>query len=132
MRYYFEREGGDLLNKDGEPYKHLAPDEQQLASLAMGLEEPAVLDREYLEAMTSYDQDVAELPPLAAYKALAEEIDDRCQAIHSQIPSDWSERALSEITTAGYHPNHKHGVAINITPLAEHNLVPELVEEKVL
>lgn len=73
-----------------------------------------------------------ELPPLAEFKALAEEIDDRCQSVYKQIPSDWEDRALSEVTTAGYQPNHKHGVAINITPLAEKSVVPEIVEDKVL
>jgi hypothetical protein len=132
MTYYFEREGADLLDEDGEPFEKLSPDEQRLASLAMGLDDPSVLDREYLEEMTDDDQDVDDLPPLTEYKALAEEIDDRCQAIYGRIPSEWKDRALSEITTAGYQPNHKHGVAINITPFAEYDIVPEIVEDKVL
>jgi len=132
MTYYFEREGADLLDEDGEPFETLSPDEQRLASLAMGLEDPTILDREYLEEMTDGDEDVDDLPPLAEYKALAEEIDDRCQEVYNRIPSKWKDRALSEITTAGYQPNHKHGVAINITPLAEENVVPEIVEDKVL
>jgi len=132
LTYYFEREGADLLDDDGEPFEHLSPDEQRLASLAMGLNDPSVLNREYFEEMTDDDQEVDELPPLAEYKALAEEIDDRCQDIHKRLPSQWKNRALSEITTAGYQPNHKHGVAINITPLAEQDIVPEVVEERVI
>jgi hypothetical protein len=34
--------------------------------------------------------------------------------------------------TAGYQPNRKHGVEINITPLAEAEIVPETVDEKVI
>jgi hypothetical protein len=66
------------------------------------------------------------------YKQLAEEISGDCDEVAADIPGDWEDRALSEVTTAGYQPNHKHGVAINITPLAEKNVVPEIVEDKVL
>ena len=66
------------------------------------------------------------------YQALASEIEDACDEIAGDISSDWSDRALSEITTAGYQPNHKHGVAINVTPLAEAEIVPEIVEDKVI
>jgi hypothetical protein len=48
------------------------------------------------------------------------------------MDSDWTPRALKEVRTPGYRPVKKHGVAINITPLAEKKLVPELVEEKVI
>ncbi len=120
MTYYFEREGGDLLDDAGEPHETLTEDERKLASLAMGLDDPSI-----------FDGDVDGVG-LAEYKQLAEEIDDRCQTVYKQIPSDWVDRALSEITTDGYRPNHKHGVAINITPLAEKNIVPEVVENKVL
>jgi hypothetical protein len=44
----------------------------------------------------------------------------------------WTDRALSEITTEGYQPNHKHGVEINITPLAQSEIVPKTVEDDVL
>jgi hypothetical protein len=134
MTYYFSREGADLLNDDGEPIKRLAPDERRLASLAAGLDRPSILDRGYInEVWEPDDKDKNEEPPvLAEYKALAEEIDDDCQTIYRAISSDWSDRALSEITTAGYQPNHKHGVAINITPLAEQEIVPEIVEDKVI
>jgi len=134
MTYYFEREGSDLLNDDGEPFDNLTEDEKLLASLATGVNDASVLDEEYLQQIADDEgvDDVDELPPLAEFKALAEEIDDRCQTVDKQIPSDWSDRALSEITTAGYQPNQKHGVAINITPLAEKDIVPEVVEDKVL
>lgn len=137
MTYYFDSAGADMLDDEGEPYDHLSEEEKMLASLAMGLEDSSIVDEEYLQALVDkYDDDevgsIDELPPLDWYKALAEEIDDCCQAVHKQIPSDWKDRALSEVTTAGYQPNHKHGVAINITPLAEKNVVPEIVEDKVL
>jgi type I restriction-modification system DNA methylase subunit len=66
------------------------------------------------------------------YTQLAEEISDGCDEVAADISNDWEERALSEVTTTGYQPVHKHGVAINITPLAEKNIVPEVVEDKVL
>jgi len=134
MTYYFEREGADLLDDDGEPFDTLTDDERLLASLATGLDDPSVVDEEFLEAIADDEEveEVEDLPPLAEFKALAEEIDDRCQTVYKGIPSDWKDRALSEVTTAGYQPNHKHGVVINITPLSEQNVVPEIVEDKVL
>ena len=69
---------------------------------------------------------------LDEYTQLANEIAEDCDAVSTDIPNDWEERALSEVTTAGYQPVHKHGVAINITPLAEKDIVPEIVEDKVL
>jgi len=66
------------------------------------------------------------------YTQLANEIADDCDAVAKDIPADWEDRALSEVTTTGYQPVHKHGVVINITPLAEKNIVPEVVEGKVL
>jgi len=134
LTYYFEREGADLLDDDGHPHDHLSTDERLLASLATGIDDPSIVDEEYLEAIAA-DEDVAtvdDLPPLAEFKALAEEIGDRCTTITRHIPSDWADRARSEITTAGYRPTHKHGVAINITPLAETEIVPKTVDDKVL
>jgi len=130
MTYYFEREGADLLDDDGEAHDHLTDEEQLFASLATGLDDISVLDESYIDEV--WDDDDEEPPALVEYKALAEEIDDRCQAVVREIPSDWSDRALSEIMTAGYQPNHKHGVAISITPLAEENLVSSVVEDDVL
>jgi type I restriction-modification system DNA methylase subunit len=135
MTYYFDSAGAKLLDEDGDPFDTLTEDERMLASLAMGLDDTSIVEEAYLEEMVDDDDDVdnvEDLPPLAEYKALAEEIDDRCQMVYKGIPSDWKYRALSEITTAGYQPNHKHGVAINITPLAERDIVPEVVEDKVL
>jgi hypothetical protein len=134
MTYYFEHEGSKLLDDDGQPFDNLTEDEEMLASLATGVDDASVLDEEYLQQIADDEDvdDVDDLPPLAEFKALAEEIDDRCQTVDKQIPSDWSDRALSEITTAGYQPNHKHGVTINITPLAEKSVVPEIVEDKIL
>jgi predicted RNA methylase len=134
MTYYFEREGADLLNEEGEPFDNLTEDERKRASLATGIDDASIIDEGYLQQIADDEDvdDMDELPPLAEFKALAEEIDDRCQSVYKQIPSDWEDRALSEVTTAGYQPNHKHGVAINITPLAEKSIVPEIVEDKVL
>jgi hypothetical protein len=134
MTYYFEREGSDLLNENGQPHDHLSEDERRLASLAMGLDDVSIVDEEYLEAVADDKNvdDIEDLPPLAEFKALAEEIDDRCQTIDKRVPSDWADRALSEITTAGYQPNHKHGVEINITPLADAEIVPKTVDDDVL
>lgn len=83
-----------------------------------------ISDRERLAAELANDLD--------DYKALAEDITEACEDIAGDISSEWSDRALSEITTAGYQPNHKHGVEINITPLAEAEIVPKTVDEKVL
>ncbi|WP_423751512.1 BREX-5 system adenine-specific DNA-methyltransferase PglX [Salinirarus marinus] len=134
MTYYFEREGADLVDEDGQPYDNLTEDERLLASLAMGLDDSSIVDEEYLEAVADDEnvESVDDLPPLAEFKALAEEIDDRCQTVDKRIPSDWADRALSEITTAGYQPNHKHGVEINVTPLADAEIVPKTVDDDVL
>ncbi|MGB9963001.1 BREX-5 system adenine-specific DNA-methyltransferase PglX (plasmid) [Halobacterium sp. MBLA0001] len=134
MTYYFEREGAELLDEDGQPFDTLTEDERLLASLAMGLDNSSIVDEEYLEEIADEEdvKKIDDLPPLAEFKALAEEIDDRCQAVDKRIPSDWSDRALSEITTAGYQPNRKHGVEINITPLADAEIVPKTVDDDVL
>jgi len=134
MTYYFEREGADLLDDDGQPYDNLSDRRRLVASLATGIDDSSVVDDEYLEAVADDEgvESTEDLPPIAEFKALAEEIGDRCQTVSKQIPSDWSDRALSEIMTAGYQPNRKHGVEINITPLAEAEIVPETVDEKVI
>ena len=69
---------------------------------------------------------------LDEYIQLGESISDDCEEVSSKIPSDWANRALSEITTAGYQPKHKHGVEINITPLADAEIVPKTVDDDVL
>ena len=50
----------------------------------------------------------------------------------AEVSSHWADRALSEITTSGYQPNHKHGVEINITPLADAEIVPKTIDDKVI
>jgi hypothetical protein len=69
---------------------------------------------------------------LEEYIELGESISEDCKEISSEVASDWADRALSEITTAGYKPNHKHGVEINITPLADADIVPKTVDDDVL
>jgi predicted RNA methylase len=134
MTYYFEREGDHLLLEDGTPADNLKEEEKMLGSLATGIDDKSTISEEYLKEIAESEDidDIAELPPIAEFKALAEEIEDSCQTIDNQILSNWSDRALSEITTAGYQPNRKHGVAINITPLAEKDIVPEIVEDKIV
>lgn len=69
---------------------------------------------------------------LDGYIELGKSISEDCEEISSKIPSDWADRALSEITTSGYQPNHKHGVEINITPLSDAEIVPKTVDDEVL
>jgi len=69
---------------------------------------------------------------LDEYIELGEAISEDCEELSSEISSEWSDRALSEITTAGYRPSHKHGVEINITPLADAEIVPKTVDDDVL
>jgi len=69
---------------------------------------------------------------LDEYIELGESISEDCKEISSDTSSDWADRALSEITTAGYQPNHKHGVEINITPLSDAEIVPKIVDDEVL
>jgi hypothetical protein len=101
--YYFE--DGEAYLEDGSPRDGLQEATELLAQLAVDLEE---------------------------YISLAREINDGCQKLREEIPSSWSQRALSEVTTNGYRPNRKHGVAINITPLVDAGIVPEVVEERVI
>ena len=69
---------------------------------------------------------------LEGFINLAEDIQDSCDTLADNLSSEWADRALSEITTAGYQPNHKHGVVINITPLVEAEIVPESVDNDVV
>jgi len=103
--FYFEREGKDYIDENGDPKETVSGEYEKLAVLASRLEE---------------------------YKSLADEIGEDCEVLVDAVPDDWSERALSEITTAGYKPNRKHGVAINVQPLADAEIVPETVEDKVI
>jgi hypothetical protein len=69
---------------------------------------------------------------LDEYIELGESISEDCEEVSSGASSDWADRALSEITTAGYQPDHKHGVEINITPLSDAEIVPKTVDDEVL
>ncbi|WP_231751322.1 hypothetical protein [Halogeometricum sp. CBA1124] len=69
---------------------------------------------------------------LDEYESLANEIADACDEVKSELPTDWEDRALDEISMAGYRPNRKHGVEINIRPLADAKVVPKTVEDDVL
>jgi hypothetical protein len=69
---------------------------------------------------------------LDEYEALADDIAAACDAVASGISDEWADRALSEITTEGYHPNRKHGVEINVRPLADAEIVPKTVDDDVL
>ena len=71
-------------------------------------------------------------PDEDTFEALAEEIAERCRAVHDRLPADWADRARAEVTTAGYRPIHKHGVEINIAPLADADIVPKTVDDDVL
>ncbi len=106
MTYYFEREGADFLNVNDDPKDSLQSEyTKHLATLATGLEE---------------------------YKTLAENIGQDCKKLTKAVPSKWSDRAVLEITTAGYQPTTRHGVAINIAPLADAEIVPKIVDSRVI
>ncbi len=103
MNYYFSK--GEEYLDDGEPREGLEGEIEILAELA-----------------AETDEDVE----------LGKEIKEDCNELSKALPSDWQERALSEVLTAGYNPVKKHGVAINIQPLAEKKIVPETVDDKVI
>jgi hypothetical protein len=103
MNYYFRN--GEANLDDGEPREGLEGELKLFAELA-----------------AETDEDVE----------LGKKIKQGCSELSKAIPSDWQERALSEVLTAGYNPIKKHGVAINIQPLAEKKIVPETVEDKVI
>ena len=105
LKYYFSK-GKDLADKIDQGRKSRVTRREQLV---------ADLARET-------DKDIE----------LGKEINETCQEMRKHMDSDWKPRALEEVRTPGYRPVKKHGVAINITPLAEKNLMPELVEEKVI
>jgi hypothetical protein len=88
------------------------------------LDDPGISQRQRLISQLASDLD--------KYIELGESISEDCEAISSEISSDWADRAVSEITTAGYQPNHKHGVVINITPLVEAEIIPEIVDKQVI
>jgi len=93
----------------------------------------AKIDQGSKDRVTRREQLVADLArETDADIELGKEINEACQAMKTHMDSDWKPRALEEVRTPGYRPVKKHGVAVNITPLAEKKLVPELVDKKVL
>ncbi|GAB3693990.1 hypothetical protein GCM10028858_03350 [Halorubrum pallidum] len=69
---------------------------------------------------------------LGSYVDLAAEIGDACEDLAAAERGDWAARARAEITTAGYRPNRKHGVAINVAPLVDAEIVPKTVDDHVV
>ena len=89
-----------------------------------------------IPASQVYTEEAILLAKLAAgldtYTNLAGDIESKCDKLSRNIESNWEDRALSEVTTAGYYPTRKHGVAINIHPLVDAEIVPDIVEERVI
>ncbi|WP_276300990.1 BREX-5 system adenine-specific DNA-methyltransferase PglX [Halorussus lipolyticus] len=117
--YYFERE--EIRHLDEEQ-----PEGSPGESTENPSESTANPSDETAEILADLTADVDE------YKSLAEEIEDQCADLKRSLSSDWKTRALAEITTAGYRPERKHGVAVTLEPLADAKLVPESVERRVL
>jgi len=106
MGYYPNKQADNLLTEDGNPKESLVDEKAKLiAQIASGFDE--------LEQLT-------------------DEVESKCEELSAKIPSDWEKRARSEITTAGYQPVHKHGVVINIEPLDDVGIVPDVVNDKIL
>ncbi len=113
LHYYFGDDEFRGLVEDGEPREGMDEQETLLARLAAGI-----------------DRDVE----------IGNRVKEQCKELQSMVEvtwdegcsSDWEGRALDEIMTDGYDPVTKHGVAVNIRPLAVQNIVPEIVEEDVL
>jgi len=75
MNYYFSK--GEEYLENGEPREGLEGEIRLLAKLA-----------------AETDEDVE----------LGKEINDKCDSLSKTLPSDWEERALSEVLTSGYDP----------------------------
>ncbi|MDL0125897.1 BREX-5 system adenine-specific DNA-methyltransferase PglX [Halobacterium salinarum] len=105
MTYYFDREGSDFVSNGSVRDSIGDRQTQLLGKLAVELDE---------------------------YVDLAEKIQQESKELSREIPSEWSDRALNEIMVDGYTPKQKHGVAINLVPLSDAEIVPEVVDEKVL
>jgi len=103
MNYYFSK--GEQYLDNGEPREGLEGEARFMAELA-----------------AETDKDVE----------LGEEIKKMCNQLSKALPSEWEERALEEVMAAGYSPVKKHGVAVNIQPLAKKKIVPEVVEDRVI
>ena len=89
------------------------------------------------DARTDVDQEVLKLIEKLSVESdrdveLGEEIRDDLKELSKRTPSDWKDRAVQEVMNEGYTPIEKHGVAINIEPLADAKVVPEIVEDKVV
>ncbi len=113
LNYYFGDDEFRALVEDGSPREGMDKRETLLARLAAGIDKDA---------------------------EIGERVKENCRKLQSEVSvtwsskhsSDWEGRALDEIMTGGYEPIKKHGVAVNIRPLAEQEIVPEEVEEDVL
>jgi hypothetical protein len=113
LHHYFGDKEFRSLVEDGEPREGMDKQPTLQARLAAGI-----------------DQDAE----------LGERVKEQCDELLKEVSvtwdggssSDWEGRALDEIMTGGYEPVKKHGVAVNIRPLAEEQIVPEVVDEDVL
>jgi len=113
LHHYFGDDEFRGLVEEGEPREGMDKQETLLARLAAGIDRDA---------------------------EIGERIKERCDELQSKVEitwdedcsSDWEGRALDEIMTGGYDPVKKHGVAVNIRPLAVQQIVPEIVEDDVL
>lgn len=113
LHHYFGDDEFRGLVEEGEPREGMDKQETLLARLAAGIDRDA---------------------------EIGERIKERCDELQSRVEitwdegcsSDWEGRALDEIMTGGYDPVKKHGVAVNIRPLAVQQIVPEIVEDDVL
>jgi len=113
LHHYFGDDEFRGLVEEGEPRKGMDKQETLLAWLAAGIDRDAEIGKR---------------------------IKERCDELQSKVEitwdegcsSDWEGRALDEIMTGGYDPVKKHGVAVNIRPLAVQQIVPEIVEDDVL
>lgn len=113
LHYYFGDEEFRTLVEEGQPREGMDKQETLLARLAAGIDRDA---------------------------EIGERIKERCNKLQSKIEitwdegcsSDWEGRALDEVMTGGYNPVKKHGVAVNIRPLAVQQIVPDIVEDDVL
>ena len=113
LHHYFGDKEFRRPVEDGEPREGMDKQPTLLARLAAGI-----------------DQDAE----------LGERVKEQCDELLKEVSvtwdggssSDWEGRALDEIMTGGYEPVKKHGVAVNIRPLAEEQIVPEVVDEDVL
>lgn len=113
LHHYFGDKDFRSLVEDGQPREGMDTRKTLLGRLAAGI-----------------DRDVE----------IGDRIKEQCDELLREVSvtwdgsssSDWEGRALDEIMTGGYEPVKKHGVAVNIRPLAEEQIVPEIVEEDVL